>query len=99
MLRHLGGFETVLWLLDQTRSIHFVTAAELQGHVPVSRWEERLQALQQRHPLLSVCIRDTAPLRPAFSRAEGRPIPLRGAQAQDERRARQALEAHTRASI
>lgn len=93
MLRHLGGFETVLWLLDQTRSIHFVTAAEMQGHVPVSRWEEGLQALQQRHPLLSVCIRETAPLRPAFYRVEGRPIPLRVVRDEDESRLERELEA------
>jgi NRPS condensation-like uncharacterized protein len=93
MLRQLGGFETVLWLLDQTRSIHFVTAAEIAGHIPVSQWEKGLESLQRRHPLLSVCIREKGPLQPAFYRVEGRPIPLRVVQDEAESRLDRELEA------
>lgn len=59
----------------------------------VQRWEESLDALQQRHPLLNVCIRENSPLQPAFYRVEGRRIPLRVIQDEKESRLDRELEA------
>src|SRR5262245_60838991 len=77
MVRRLGATEKIFWLMDQTRSVHMVMAAELEGKVPVVRWEQALVVMQRRHPLLSVCIREEGPLQPAFYREEGQCIPLR----------------------
>jgi hypothetical protein len=93
MLRPLGAYEKLFWLLDQTRSVHFAMAAEIEGRVPVQKWEESLDALQQRHPMLSVCIRENSPLQPAFYRVEGRRIPLRVIQDENESRLDRELEA------
>jgi hypothetical protein len=37
-LRPLGAFEELFWLLDQQRPVHFVMAAEVDGHTTVDDW-------------------------------------------------------------
>ncbi|MBS1663464.1 MAG: hypothetical protein JST68_20650 [Bacteroidetes bacterium] len=38
MLRLMDGYETMFWLLDQTRAVHFVMAAEIDGRAPETRF-------------------------------------------------------------
>jgi hypothetical protein len=66
-----------MWLLDQSSRVHFALAAEIAGYTTVEEWRSALDALQQRHPLLSACIDSSHSSIPYFRRVEGAPIPLR----------------------
>jgi rhodanese-related sulfurtransferase len=66
MLRSLGSFEEFFWLIDQNRPIHFVLAARVQGATTAAQWRYALDLVQQRHPLLSVCIETNGSSRPHF---------------------------------
>jgi len=77
VLRPLGSFEEFLWLVDQNRPLHFALAAQVQGSTTVRRWREALDAVQRRHPLLSVCIEKNGNCHPHFQREIESPIPLR----------------------
>ena len=58
LLRPLGTFEELFCLFDQ----HFPPTMHLQPKSPattVQRWRDALDAVQQRHPLLSACIDTT----------------------------------------
>jgi hypothetical protein len=76
-LRPLGAMEEIFWLFDQNTPVHFALAAEVQGRITVEEWRAALDALQRRHPLLSVCIDSSHNRVPHFRRVENAPIPLR----------------------
>jgi NRPS condensation-like uncharacterized protein len=76
-LRPLGAIEEFLWLFDHSSPKHFCSIAEIQGSATMDAWRTALDALQKRHPMLSVCIDSTYNRVPHFRRVEDQPIPLR----------------------
>jgi hypothetical protein len=84
--RPLGAFEELFCLFDQSFPTSHALAAQITGHTTVQQW---LDALQQRHPLLSARIDTTFNRVPHFRRVTGQRLPLRvvtspGAQWQQE---------------
>ena len=89
LLRPLGAFEELYCLFDQCFPINGALAAQITGPTTTQEWHDAVDAVQQRHPLLSVCIDTTFNRVPHFRRITGRRIPLRvvmspGAQWQQE---------------
>jgi hypothetical protein len=77
LLRPLGAFEELFCLFDQRFPTNGALAAQIAGHTTVQQWREALDAVQQRHPLLSACIDTTFNRVPHFGRVIGPHIPLR----------------------
>jgi hypothetical protein len=77
LLRPLGAFEELFCLFDQHFPTNHALAAQITGHATVQRWHDALDAVQQRHPLLSACIDTTFNRVPHFRRVIGQRIPLR----------------------
>lgn len=77
IVRPLGVIEEFLWLFDHSSPKQFCLVAEVDGHTIVPEWRTALDALQERHPMLSVCIDSTYSRVPHFRRVTGQPIPLR----------------------
>jgi NRPS condensation-like uncharacterized protein len=77
ILRPLGAFEEMFWLLDQQRPVHFVMAAEVTGPTTVRDWRRAVDLVQQRHPLFSTRIERNDKNRPCFYQGFTSPIPLR----------------------
>ena len=89
LLRPLGAFEELYCLFDQDFPVNAALAAQITGHTTVERWSDAVDAVQQRHPLLSVYIDTTFNRVPHFRSVAGQRIPLRvitlpGAQWQQE---------------
>jgi hypothetical protein len=78
--RPLGAVEEFLWLFDHSSPKHFCLIAEVTGPTTVSEWRNALDALQERHPMLSVSIDTTYNRVPHFKSSTGQPIPLRVAE-------------------
>jgi hypothetical protein len=76
LLRPLGAFEELFCLFDQYFPTNGALAAQISGHTTVQQWRDALDALQQRHPLLSACIDTTFNRVPHFRRVAGQRIPL-----------------------
>src|SRR3984893_14137665 len=76
-IRSLGSLEHLFWLYDQNRFVHFVVTALISGETSPRDWRRALDRLQQRHPILSVCIGGEPGSVPSFRQADGTPIPLR----------------------
>jgi Condensation domain len=76
LLRPLGAFEELFCLFDQYFPTNGALAAQITGHTTVQQWRDALDALQQRHPLLSACIDTTFYRVPHFRRVTGQRIPL-----------------------
>ena len=77
ILRPLGAFEELFWLLDQHRPVHFVMAAEVSGPTTVGDWRRAVDLVQQRHPLFSTRIERNDKNRPCFYQEFTASIPLR----------------------
>jgi hypothetical protein len=77
LLRPLGAFEELFCLFDQHFPTNGALAAQIAGHTTVQQWRDALDAVQQRHPLLSACIDTTFNRVPHFCRVTGQSIPLR----------------------
>jgi hypothetical protein len=77
LLRPLGAIEELFCLLDQHFPTNHALTAQITGHTTVRQWRDALDAVQQRHPLLSVCIDTTFNRVPYFRRVTGQRIPLR----------------------
>jgi hypothetical protein len=75
--RPLGSLEHLFWLLDQNRSVHFAVTAQIAGRASPHDWLEALERLQERHPILSVCIDGNPGSIPRFRQDDPAPIPLR----------------------
>ncbi|MBB5063330.1 condensation domain-containing protein [Granulicella mallensis] len=85
LLRPLGAFEELYCLFGQHFPVNGALAAEITGHTTVQQWRDALDAIQRRHPLLSVCI-DTAFNRvPHFRHVAHQHIPLRVVTSTDAR--------------
>jgi Condensation domain len=76
-LRPLGAFEELFCLFDQHFPTNHALAAQITGHTTVRQWRDALDAVQQRHPLLSAYIDTTFNRVPHFRRVTGQRIPLR----------------------
>src|SRR5260370_11848668 len=76
-LRVLGPSEHYFWLSNQTSPKHFVVAAQIGGFTKVAPWQLALTAVQQRHPLLQVCIAEDQVGAPYFRLLDTPGIPLR----------------------
>jgi hypothetical protein len=77
LLRPLGAFEELFCLFDQNFPTNGALAAQITGHTNVQQWREALDAVQQRHPLLSACIDTSFNRVPHFRRVTSQRIPLR----------------------
>jgi NRPS condensation-like uncharacterized protein len=77
LLRPLGSFEELFCLFDQHFPTNGALAAQITGRTSIQQWRDALDAVQQRHPLLSACIDTTFNRVPYFRRVHGRRIPLR----------------------
>jgi Condensation domain len=77
LLRPLGAFEELFCLFDQYFPTNGALAAQIAGHTTVQQWRDALDAVQQRHPLLSACIDTTFNRVPHFRRVTSQRIPLR----------------------
>jgi hypothetical protein len=77
LLRPLGAFEELYCLFDQHFPVNGALAAEVSGHTTVDQWRNALDAIQRRHPLLSVCIDTTFNRVPHFRHVAQQHIPLR----------------------
>src|SRR5260370_1819538 len=71
LLRPLGAFEELFCLFDQHFPTNGALAAQITGHTTVQQWRNALDAVQQRHPLLSACIDTTFNRVPHFRRVIG----------------------------
>ncbi|TCR73371.1 condensation domain-containing protein [Rhizobium sp. BK376] len=76
-LRPLGVIEEYFWLFDHSSPMHFCIAAEVKGRTRVSDWRAAVDALQARHPMLSVSIDSSQQRVPHFYRTSGGRVPLR----------------------
>ena len=76
-LRVLGPSEHYFWLINQTSPKHFVVAAQIVGFTKPASWQAALTAVQQRHPLLQVCIAEDEVGAPYFRRLDEAGIPFR----------------------
>jgi hypothetical protein len=76
-LRVLGPSEHYFWLSNQTSPKHFVVAAQIAGFTKAASWQVALAAVQQRHPLLQVCIAKDQGGAPYFRRLNEAVIPFR----------------------
>jgi hypothetical protein len=56
LIRYLGPSEAYFWLSNQNSWKHFVVAAQITGGTTTASWRTAVDAVQQRHPLLGVCI-------------------------------------------
>ena len=76
MHRPLGAGENILWLLDQLAPAHFAVTAQVTGEFTIEQLQQALTWVQQRHPLLRVCISKDAWGKPWFVE-DSASIPLR----------------------
>ncbi|MGL5795538.1 MAG: condensation protein, partial [Waterburya sp.] len=76
MNRPLGSGEHIIWLYDQEAPLHFAIAGTIVGKFSDQQLESALIKVQQKHPLLQVCIKCDRDKRPWFVQQEGT-IPLR----------------------
>ena len=92
LLRPLGALEELFCLFDQHFPTNHALAAQVTGYTIVQRWRDALDAVQQRHPLLSACIDTTFNGVPHFRRVTGQRIPLRVVTSSDARWQREIAE-------
>src|ERR1700749_610583 len=76
-LRDLDAFEEFFWLLEQVVPVFHIVVAEVNGPTTIVQWQEALDAVQIRYPLLSASIRKVPGARPFFEKRPGASIPLR----------------------
>ena len=76
-LRTLGALEEYFWLSENTSPHTTMILAEVEGATTVESWQEALNKVQQRYPLLSARIRKNAGERPYFETLGDTPLPFR----------------------
>jgi Condensation domain len=91
MERYLGAFEHWFWLWDQIYPLQFAIVAKLQGQFSPKQLAIALQQVQQRHPMLRVCIAVDEIGRPKFVETDGE-IPVRWIARSDDQHWQQELE-------
>lgn len=77
VLRRLGSFEHLFWLMDQHRPLHFGMVAQIRGKATPAQWRQALAMVQSRHPLLSAFIESVPGGPPRFRQSDSAPIPIR----------------------
>jgi hypothetical protein len=77
LFRPLGAFEELFCLFDQHFPTNGALAAQITGYTTVQQWRDALDAVQQRHALLSACIDTTFNRVPHFRRVTSQRISLR----------------------
>ncbi len=75
-LRRLDGLEKAFWLLNQNRSTHFCTIAELGGAFPLVDWQRAAEHIGRQLVFASAQIRTDEVGHPIFEIGEPRGIPL-----------------------
>src|SRR6202048_4462220 len=77
LVRPLGAFERMYHRYQQKSTMHFSVVAELADDLDPSALDATLLAVQQRHPLLNVCVGDHPQTRLGFYRPPSvPPIPV-----------------------
>jgi hypothetical protein len=77
LVRRLGAFERLYQRRQQKNTMQLCMVAELADHLDPFTLAAGLHAVQQRHPLLNVCIEDDPQTGPGFYRpASVAPIPI-----------------------
>ncbi|MCF2148297.1 condensation domain-containing protein [Desmonostoc muscorum LEGE 12446] len=98
MERYLGAFEHLFWLYNQFYPMDFATVAKLQGQFSVDQLSMVLRQIQQRHPLLRVCIATDAIGQPKFVETDDE-IPLRLVERTDDQHWQAELEVELACSL
>jgi hypothetical protein len=76
-LRDLDAFEEFFWLLEQNINVSHSVVVEVKGTTTIAQWQDALDAVQIRYPLLSASIRKIPGRRPFFEKKRGTSMPLR----------------------
>jgi hypothetical protein len=75
-LRELDTFEEFFWLMEQSAPLFHVVIAEVNGPTNIGQWQEAMDAMQIRYPLLSASIRKVPGKRPFFEKVPDVSMPL-----------------------
>jgi Condensation domain. len=73
----LGSLEELLWLYGEVSPFHFVMGAEFKGIGHSTPWRDVLDALQARHPMLRMRVKNDANGLKTFVSDDAARIPLR----------------------
>ena len=76
ILRTLTASERWFMFVDRNRPFHFSLTAEITGRTTPAMWREALDQLQDRHPLLRVCVEQNDDSLASFRQIKARRIPL-----------------------
>src|SRR5258705_620889 len=76
-LRDLDAFEEFCWLVEQSVNVSHAVVVEVTGTTTIAQWQDALEAVQIRYPLLSASIRKIPGRRPFFEKKHGTSMPLR----------------------
>jgi hypothetical protein len=76
-LRDLDAFEEFFWLMEQSVNVSHAVVVEVKGTTTIAQWQDALDAVQIRYPLLSASIRKIPGQRPFFEKKHGTSLPLR----------------------
>jgi len=76
-LRDLDAFEELFWLLEQSVNVSHAVVVEVNGATTIGQWNDAMDAIQVRYPLLSASILKVPGKRPFFQRTRGVSMPLR----------------------
>jgi hypothetical protein len=82
-LRDLDAFEEFFWLVEQNVNVSHAVVVEVTGTTTIGQWQDALEAVQIRYPLLSASIRKIPGRRPFFEKMHGTAMPLRMAPLRD----------------
>jgi hypothetical protein len=76
-LRDLDALEEFFWLIEQSVNVSHAVVVEVKGTTTIGQWQDALEAVQIRYPLLSASIRKIPGRRPFFEKKHGASLPLR----------------------
>jgi hypothetical protein len=76
-LRDLDAFEEFFWLVEQSVNVSHAVVVEVKGTTTIGQWQDALEAVQIRYPLLCASIRKIPGRRPFFEMRHGTSVPLR----------------------
>ena len=82
-LRDLDAFEEFFWLLEQRINVSHAVVVEVKGTTTIAQWQDAMDAVQIRYPLLSASIRKIPGRRPFFEKNHRESMPLRIARFRD----------------
>ncbi len=76
-LRDLDAFEEFFWLVEQSVNVSHAVVVEVKGSTTIGQWQNALDAIQIRYPLLSASIVKATGKRPFFEKTRGGSMSLR----------------------